>query len=171
MGEAIWVNINFRVPATWPASRYVPYGWDIYDSQIVDGVNHVQFSGEGNYGLEDDEIQNLLELLREQRVPFVATQDPKYEYSGVIGVFDGFTEVTGTCDSDGATLSEARFRSIAGGSDKTFLSVHSYFRLLNVDIEQLPIDHLQSWPPPDPDDALSFDEVEDAGLDGTLRDM
>lgn len=29
----------------------------------------------------------------------------------------------------------------------------------------------RTWPAPDPDSALSFDEVEAAGLDGTLRNM
>lgn len=173
MSEPIWCHIQFRTPAGWDewATRLLPQYFENDWGPDEDGVITWEIQGEGNYGLNDSDLEDILAVLYEFHVPYVASSDPKYEMDGERNVFDGVKIWTGECAGYGAAVLDVNvYHHIMNGCSE-YASVEHYFAVQNCDISNLSIDHLQAFPPPDPDEALSYDECEDAGLDGTLRDM
>lgn len=175
MGEAIWVQVQTRLPnLNWEEwiNGLVPDYWELCDFGEDDGSVIYTLTGEGNYGLGDGEIETYCDALAEWKIPYIATSDPKYEYPGEIIIFDGDAFWYGNRDGDGAYLTHRKWKELTnGGTTPNTYAIEAYFTTMNRSISDITIEHLQDFPPPDEDDALSFDEVEDAGLDGTLRDM
>jgi hypothetical protein len=182
MGEPINISLVFMVPSSWDA--HLPYlgsfeHW--YDTNDVGTVH--QLSGEGNFGLSDGDLEHIMEWLIEQHVPFTAESDQKWdEYPAEYRVYDGYTLLCRTQDDHSGCMTREQWEGlwleacrtddgVAGLIDHFFNDAEFVDARFNTPIDEMSIDHLGAWPAPDPDEALSFDECENAGLDGTLRQI
>jgi hypothetical protein len=191
MGEPIWTTFHIKTPPGWQSAEITPsaepHRWfdagvtlDNYlgDQEILDlddGSLHWTWQGEANYGLSADTIQYAIDWCDKHRVPYEVYDESKYDMEGSIVMSDGFTYQTRSCDNTGViTLSQYRYKSICNQYQDfgmRWLAIEEHFAPANFDLNECSVAHLPAWPPPDPDDALSFDECEEAGVDGTLREV
>lgn len=118
-----------------------------------DGWTIWNVNGEGNYGLNDDDLAGVLDWCCTQRVPYYATSDPKYEMAGEIDFFDGDVHRNGECGSDGEPkLAYALWLQAKEHADP-LACVEAYFDLLTLPpFEEVDISHLPAKYPPRFDD-------------------
>ncbi len=117
-------------------------GDGIEDAEAVGEVlADVHTYGEGNYGLCDSELEEVLQFLEEWSVPYIAHDESKYDMVGSIHMFDGETCFQGRWD-DGPVLDLQTYRKIIAGDHIDYESIEDYFAKLNRSIGELPIDHL-----------------------------
>lgn len=92
MGEAIWTNVKVKIPTAWlPSDVGLPGALGYLADYLVESYNEpevddqgtattLHFSGESNYGILG--VQEWLDELEKLRIPFEASDEPKYEYGG-----------------------------------------------------------------------------------------
>lgn len=189
MGEPIWTTFQIKTPPRWgsptdrggtePTNTFeAGVTLDVYlgDQEIlhlVDGSILWTWQGEANYGVSADNIQWAMDWCDRWHVPYLVYDETKYDMEGQIIMSDGFAAVERPYNNS-ITLSEYAFNEINKRPDSAFnkwTSVVEYFAPSNFDLSACSIAHLPAWPPPDPDDALTADECEEAGVDGTLREV
>lgn len=168
MSEPIWCTIRVKTPASWmPEDPPTPthYGqegeglpmwagglsealcngstdWTRADDTIV-----WDFSGEGNYGLADDDVEFWLDWLGAHHVPFYASDDSKYEFQGSWRLFDGEKIVAqGAIGTDDLVLDRHDWAAIKSGKSWA-KTVDDYFDPPKLD--DLSIAHLPAAPPHD----------------------
>lgn len=147
MAEMMWCNIEVRAPRAWIAKD--ERGYDVLmfpdgyekaepgetyaaDPQLMNGdacvMDHptdpasvlVQFNGEGNYGLADDDLAAFLAECRRVGVPYSASDDPKYDIPGTVRIVGDGVEISRTATEGGAVvLDECDYRTMraAAGDD------------------------------------------------------
>ena len=156
MGEPIWTTVKFRIPATWGDTCALVAG--LSDSLIngeatIDESEEWTIHGEGNYGLLDDQVQFFLDWMRAHKVPFIATDEPKYEFEGTTIVFDGKREWSGTSSAEQATMTKIEHESIKAGTSE-FRTVEEFFNILNTgSCADFPINHLPDEFPDDEEES------------------
>lgn len=173
MSEPIWCSINFKTPLGWfdddnqaehpdfPVAR-------VLREALLNGDDDVSlcdpgkglipnepgliwnFNGEGNYGLMDEDVEWALNWLREHKVPFVATDDTKYDMVGTIIVSGPGGEFEGRWNEE-VVMSEQMFRAIQKAWDHApvgaLSAITDYFDRLDVDINEMAVSHLPAVPP------------------------
>jgi hypothetical protein len=111
----------------------------------------------------------------DNRVPYIAWDDTKYEFEGAVYYFDGTNPTIDRPHGEGGIqMSMWQYKAIRDQFDDfgmRWLRVQEHFIEIDYQLTDCDISHLGAWPPPDPDEALSFDECEEAGVDGTLRSI
>lgn len=144
MGEAIWTTVKFRIPSGWGDKNPLV---DSLGDALINGESNFDdgqwtIYGEGNYGLNDDEVEFWLDWMRDHKVPFIASDEPKYEFEGTTIVFDGEREWSGTSSAEQATLTKTEYESIKASTSE-FRTVEEFFSILNTkSCADFPIDHL-----------------------------
>lgn len=166
MGEAIWTRVTFRTPKGWGVANDLVDGLSaalingdslIDNDEVADDHYEWTISGEGNYGLNDGEVEYWLDWMRQHKVPFIANDEPKYEFQGTTIVFTGEREWAGESSSEQAVMSRSTYASIIGGTSQ-FRTVDEFFRILNTRTTGgFSIDHLPDKFPSDDDALCEFD--------------
>lgn len=189
MGEPIWCNVYVKVPTSWNKpgvpTRYDPdttepgkpevvgrlceaLGAD-YDVEINGDVSIWHAAGEGNYGLADSDIEEVLDWCEKHLVPYRATDDPKYEFMGTIKVFDLKEVHERTGDADGnATMAEYEYNNLKAefdSSDDLVAALDTYFNGLP-GLDEIDISHL---PALEPDSEEAEEAAVNAVLEGEVR--
>lgn len=139
MSEPIWCTVKIKLPTSWNGpDEKAPFGDSLVpgapaivellsealingtdpDAEVVDDATIWTVSGEGNYGLADDDVVEALSWLREYGVPHWAQDDPKYEMVGSVTLFDGETSFDREGGESGVVvLSEPSFAAMAAQLD------------------------------------------------------
>jgi hypothetical protein len=154
MGEPIWCYVKLRVPDTWGRTNPLIQGLSqalINGESCIDDKGLWTFSGEGNYGLYDDEVEHWLDWMRDYKVPFVASSEAKYEFEGETIVFNGDREWRGISGADQALLSHSEYLNIRAGISE-FATVEEFFTVLNVSEPPHLLAHLPDKFPDDEED-------------------
>lgn len=182
MSEMIWTVVEFRFPASWNLTDYDD-GAPALPAVIAEAIeggywddishdpkhNVWTISGDQNYGLAA--IDELLELLRRHRVPYVAHDETKYEFGGETQIYDGNKEgnvdqFANVGNDSGIVMTGGQFEAIRAqfdleGAIPLIHELENFFRR-DRDITNLPIDHLPERAP------LTQDELEDYSWPGVL---
>lgn len=165
MSEAIWCNVGFKVPATWGNKESPPQFVAEMGEALINGYTDWEVGewiepprlvtlgdywtiwsvdGEGNYGLYDSRVEPILKWAREHRIPYRATSDPKYEFSGEVHVFDGETEHERSGDGEGQiVLTKSEWAGLLykhGEGPALVEAVKGFFGI--PDLAGISIDHL-----------------------------
>lgn len=164
MGEPIWTTVKVKYPKRWHNTEtmfsselealadYLGEG-DVDDDIGPDYVI-VGWQGEANYGFAADTVGEAFEYLIEQRIPFVAWSEPKYEFDGEWVLFNAGNErnedsvlFTGLCSEGGQMLlNESTLEAIMAGRHEWAQTPHDYFHPPTLD--EMSISHLQDQPRP-----------------------
>jgi hypothetical protein len=158
MSEPIWCNVQAVIPAGWVKDHAQVPEWLTYEASGLcngfadldrreDGAWVVTLTGEGNYGLADDEVEHLLDLLTDLGVPWLATQDTKYEITGEIrwSKGDGSDIEVRDHDGDGAVAGLRKVQELG-----SYEAVVAWLTTPDLnDPSAFPIGHLDSEPPTD----------------------
>jgi hypothetical protein len=161
MSEMIWCHVKVKTPRTWNTQddkgHLVPPwfmedlnnalcngdGIDVWEE--ADGFVIWSVNGEGNYGLADSDVEDVIAQLLAMRVPHVAHDDPKYEYSGSNVYYDGnetHDVLMRVADGEGGiTMTESHWVDMQNlDNDAIARRVRHLFTVPT--IEDMPIDHL-----------------------------
>lgn len=157
MSEPIWCNVSVRYPTSWGER---PWFIDQLADALINGVDEQGadegiwcIEGEGNYGLYDDEVQAVLDWMTDNRVPFVAHSDAKYEFEADHWIYDGAADNIHrfTGDSSRIMIDENTWRRITTGKHPEHRTMEEFWDAANRCINDLSIDHLPAELPADPD--------------------
>lgn len=184
MSESIWCDIFVRIPTSWDAQTYEEGGEPAalgggiaeypkpirlladalgkgYVDQDGDDPTVWDIHGEGNYGLTDEDVTEALDWCERHAVPFVATDDGKYEIGGEFRAFDGREYVASDLahtEAFGVVMPLATFEGIVNrestgdpvDDDRAVIAaIRAYFAQGQPTIGQFSIDHLPEHEPTD----------------------
>jgi len=160
MSEPIGCNISIHLPATWGTDTEKPAIVLLFENALLRGGLiepepvpgtvgrvHWEIDGEGNYGLSDSEVEEGLDWLLEHKVPFIATDDTKYDLRGRIMHFDGVRQYDGRYDGD-VVLCWEDYEAIGRRTHTMYSTVDDYFTRLTRPLSDITIGHLPTTPPP-----------------------
>jgi len=165
MSESIWCSVSVKIPTTWEDGHDTPPFLQDLSEALINGdsadriqwseptgtpgeyVTHVQpgcwqVTGEGNYGLADEDVQTVLEWCHEHRVPYIATSDAKYEFDGEWYLFDGFTHYDAPRAEGGCYMTRQIWESVTTGQSVIYPTVEAFWKITGTDINDVSIDHL-----------------------------
>lgn len=168
MSEPIWTCVQIRTPESWATDKGYPHeylteienlrcylgDWEATQEAGVDGTIWI-FSGDANYGLSAETVEEALEWLLANRVPFIATSDTKYEYTGEIRVYNGNAsrEIHTGDYNEEVVLTRSKYKEFTSSAKSTSFAVAMYFERLDLDLKTVDISHLPTTPPNEDEDA------------------
>lgn len=162
MSEPIWCRVQVACPTSWGHEESKIEGVALIANGLINGevadftlaqdgtVTIWEMTGEGNYGLCDDDVRAGLTWCSEHLVPYDARSDAKYEMEGEIEVFDGQRLHERSGDGDGSiVLSQYRWNELKQHDD-VIADIDAFFTL--PDIESIDVSHLPAVCPIEEDD-------------------
>lgn len=167
MSEPIWCDITIKIPASWwPEGDDKPMivrdlwaaliNGDGQHDPSGDGGLIVTSNGEGNYGLHDSYVTDVLDWCEKHRVPYTASDETKYDMPGETRHFDGTNSWSGMSAADTYVLPVHEWESMmAEAGDDHFALVRkvtAYFAKMRWSVEGADISHLPSEYPEEDDE-------------------
>lgn len=166
MSEPIWCDFYVKLPSSWGAISNDRGVFCVEDAwpQIVknvawalingdtdadvrnDGSTIWHVNGEGNYGLYDDDFQEARGRCQQHRIPYLATDDSKYEFDGSIEIYDGQEVRRGSHGNSGTTINYSDFVRFLKEPDP-LAAIRQHFEGLTLDLETVDISHLPAAEP------------------------
>lgn len=159
MSEPIWCYVDIVVPDTWiKEGEALPPWAELLQDVLINGESwsterdagsvFISANGEGNYGLYDNGLEEVLDWCEKHRVPYIARDETKYDCAGEQRLFDGEKLIVAASDeARGVVLDHATWLSIDAGTHEDYTSVADYFAKHHRSIAELSIDHLSTEPP------------------------
>lgn len=171
MSEMIWTTLTVKYPRAW--HRETPDGEPFpiellervagylleSDDDITVKPDHilVRFEGKANYGLFAHDVADTMSALITERIPFIGTSDPKYEFDGEWVMYDGhdttddgseFSLRSAIINGEGCPiLDRSTYTAIINGKHGWAKTPEDYFNLPSLD--DVDISHLTNRPPPE----------------------
>jgi hypothetical protein len=122
MGEPIACTINLYGVQGDPPNLVEAFAGAMFDADYYRTVAGWRIWGYGNYGLQDNEIRDLLDRCVANKIPFVAEDEAKYEWLGSRIVFDGERMDEFNCAGGQVVLTESQY------NDMTADQITEYFK-------------------------------------------